>query len=131
MKSPSEAAMVRKTEDLLQLSGTLLAEINREIDRRAADLDPDLRALLVQKGALTQCVVREMGMLLEQSHARFGEVEKLLDLFGHWLEDFFVPLRDQSDGKDLAKPIYLADLEKMIIEIQAVLAKRLPRDGNA
>ncbi len=123
--------MARKTEDLLQLSGTLLAEINREIDRRSADLDPDLRALLVQKGALTQCVVREMGMLLEQAQARLEQVDGLMDVFGHWLEEFFIPLRDQSDGKDVAKPIYLADLEKMIVEIQAVLAKRAPRDGNA
>ena len=110
--------------DLLSVSGELLAEVNRELDARFMDLPEDVRALLVQKGALTQTVIRELTQLIDQAAAKAEKHDDLLDKCEGWLENFFEPLKDQSDGKPVAKSIYLRDLETMIEEFQRVLAER-------
>ena len=38
-----------------------------------------------------------------------------------WREHFFIPLRDQSDGKPMAEAIYLSDLVEMIAELDRVI----------
>ncbi|MGA0332564.1 MAG: hypothetical protein ACO3N7_03730 [Kiritimatiellia bacterium] len=115
---------MKDREDLLTLSSKLLAELNRELDARFMDLPEDVRALLVQKGALTQTIIRELTRLLEQAADKAAQYEALLDHCAEWQEEFFVPLKAQSDGKKVDKEIYLRDLEQMIEEVGRVLAAR-------
>lgn len=110
--------------DVLDLCGDLLQEINRELDDRFMDLPEDVRALLVQKGALTQMIIRELTRLIEQAAQKAEKHDDLLDKCEGWLENFFMPLQAQSDGKPVAKSIYLSDLESMIEEFQRVLEER-------
>lgn len=122
--SPAESHVDPETSDLLSVSGTLLAEVNRELDARFMELPEDMRALLVQKGALTQTVIRELTRLIDQAAAKAAKHDDLLDKCETWLEDFFLPLQAQSDGKPVAKSIYLKDLEDMIQEFKRVLEER-------
>ncbi|MDF3129350.1 hypothetical protein P0Y35_09095 [Kiritimatiellaeota bacterium B1221] len=116
----------KKTEssDLLTLSNQLLAEVNRELDARFMDLPEDVRALLVQKGALTQTVIRELTRLIELAADKAKKHEDLLDHCAEWQREFFIPLKAQSDGEKLDQEIYLKDLEQMIEEVGRVLAER-------
>ncbi|WFB35851.1 hypothetical protein P3T73_16995 [Kiritimatiellota bacterium B12222] len=109
---------------LLSLSTELLAEVNRELDARFMDLPEDVRALLVQKGALTQTIIRELTRLIEQSTDKAEKHEALLDHCAEWQREFFVPLKAQSDGEKGERDIYLKDLEQMIEEVGRVLAER-------
>jgi hypothetical protein len=121
---PDSAVVDPSPPDLLSLSGRLLAEVNRELDARFMELPEDVRALLVQKGALTQMVIRELTRLIDQAAAKAEKHDDLLDKCEGWLEDFFLPLQAQSDGKPVAKSIYLKDLENMIEEFRRVLEER-------
>ena len=112
------------TTDLLILSNQLLAEVNRELDARFMDLPEDVRALLVQKGALTQTIIRELIRLIERAADKAEQHESLLDHCAEWQREFFIPLKDQSDGKHLDNEIYLKDLEQMIEEVGRVLKER-------
>jgi transcriptional regulator with PAS, ATPase and Fis domain len=113
-----------RTEDLLAVSSKLLAEVNRELDARFMDLPEDVRALLVQKGALTQTIIRELTRLIERAADKAKQHEALLDHCAEWQREFFVPLKAQSDGEQVDKEIYLRDLEQMIEEVGRVLAAR-------
>jgi hypothetical protein len=119
-----EVEVQQDSDDLLRLSSQLLIEINRELDARFMDLPEDVRALLVQKGALTQTIIRELTRLIEQAAGKAEKHDDLLDKCEGWLEDFFLPLQAQSDGKPVAKSIYLKDLELMIEEFKRVLEER-------
>lgn len=110
--------------DLLTLSSHLLAEVNRELDVRFMDMPEDVRALLVQKGALTQTIIRELTRLIELAADKAEKHDALLDHCAVWQKEFFVPLKNQSDGKPVVKEIYLKDLEQMIEELERVLAER-------
>jgi uncharacterized membrane protein YccC len=56
--------------------------------------------------------------------AKANAYDVLLDKCRLWLTDFFVPLKEQSDGKPIARSIYLTDLERMIGDIQHLLDLR-------
>jgi len=114
----------KESHDLLSVSSTLLTDVNRELDSRFMDLPEDVRALLVQKGALTQTVIRELTRLIELAADKAEKHDDLLDHCAVWQKEFFVPLKKQSDGKPVVKEIYLKDLEKMIEELERVLAER-------
>lgn len=116
--------MKKPSADLLSTSGKLLAEVNRELDARFMELPGDVRALLVQKGALTQTVIRELTRLIELAADKAEKHDALLDKISSWQEEFFLPLKDQSDGKPVVKEIYLKDLESMIEELNKALAER-------
>jgi transcriptional regulator with PAS, ATPase and Fis domain len=110
--------------DLLTLSSQLLREVNRELDARFMDLPEDVRALLVQKGALTQTIIRELTSLIEQAANKAEKHEELLDHCAEWQREFFIPLKAQSDGVKTDNEIYLRDLEEMIEEVGRVLDER-------
>ncbi len=112
------------TSDLLSVSSQLLSEVNKELDARFMDLPEDVRALLVQKGALTQTVIRELTRLIELAADKAEQHEALLDHCAEWQREFFIPLKAQSDGEKLDNEIYLKDLEQMIEEVGRVLEER-------
>lgn len=109
---------------LLETSAALLQEINQELDQRFMDLPEDVRSLLVQKGALTQTILREVVQLLDQASDKAQKYEQLLDYCEEWQKEFFIPLKAQSDGVELQEAIYLRDLEQMIDEVARVLEER-------
>lgn len=113
-----------ESTDILSTAGELLAEVNRALDERFMELPEDVRRLLVQKGALTQTVIRELTHLIELAAEKAAKHDALLDKIGSWQEEFFLPLKDQSDGKPVVKEIYLRDLESMIEELNKALAER-------
>lgn len=118
------SAVKKYSDDLLTVSSQLLAQVNQELDQRFMELPEDVRALLVQKGALTQTIIRELTSLIERAADKAEKHEDLLDHCAEWKDTFFVPLKAQSDGKPVVKEIYLRDLEKMIEELNRVLAER-------
>jgi hypothetical protein len=119
-----QLAVENKTDDLLTTSAQLLSEVNEELDTRFMDLPKDVRALLVQKGALTQTIIRELIRLIEKAADKAEKHEALLDHCEEWQREFFIPLKAQSDGEAVKEAIYLKDLEEMIEEVGRVLAER-------
>lgn len=114
--------MSSKKTDLLTLGGEMLEEINQQLEPKLESLPPEVKALLAQKGAVTQVVLRELMHLIDESAARNAEYNALIRACRHWRDDFFIPLRDQSDGKPMAKSIYLTDLVKMIEDLDRVIS---------
>lgn len=121
---PKKHRVEKESFDLLSVCSKLLAEVNRELDARFMDLPEDVRALLVQKGALTQTIIRELTRLIELAAEKAEQHEDLLDHCANWQKEFFVPLKAQSDGEHVDKEIYLRDLEQMIEEVGRVLDER-------
>jgi hypothetical protein len=119
-----ELAVENTSGDLLSTSAQLLSEVNEELDARFMDLPEDVRALLVQKGALTQTIIRELIRLIESAADKAAKHEALLDHCEEWQREFFIPLKAQSDGENVKEAIYLSDLEEMIEEMGRVLAER-------
>ena len=118
----------KANKDLLDTAIDILAEINGELSARQQEMDPEVLALIAQKGAVTQCILREMMALMEDLSARAVAMAALLEKCKVWHDDFLVPLRDQSDGKPIAKSIYLSDLVGMIDELERVIAEGGPAD---
>ena len=116
----------KANKDLMDTAVDILAEINGELAARQEKMDPEVRALIAQKGAVTQCILREMMALMEELSGRAEAMEALLRKCRVWHDDFLVPLRDQSDGKPIAKSIYLSDLVGMIEELERVIAEGEP-----
>lgn len=121
---PMTPDSIPPSPDLLTVSSQLLTEVNRELDQRFMDLPEDVRALLVQKGALTQTIIRELTSLIERAADKAKQHEALLDHCAEWQEEFFIPLKAQSDGVKTDNEIYLRDLEQMIEEVGRVLDER-------
>lgn len=113
--------MTSAKKEFLTLCTEMLADLNREIDARTEELDDDIRALLAQKNAITQCVFREMAHLLDLAVERAEAHDNLIDHCEQWRDQFLIPLRDQSDGKPMAQSIYLTDLINMIAELERVI----------
>jgi hypothetical protein len=116
--------MNKQSSDILSTAWEMLAEVNQALDERFMGLPEDVRTLLVQKGALTQTLIRELTYLIELAADKAQKHDALLDKISSWQEDFFLPLKDQSDGKPVVKEIYLRDLESMIEELNKALAER-------
>ncbi len=113
--------MASKPHDVFTTSVGLLEELNREIAQRSAELPPELQALLAQKGAVTQILFKEMMRLLNDTARQAEAYDALIEKCKIWREHFFIPLRDQSDGKPMAESIYLSDLVEMIAELERVI----------
>ncbi len=112
-----------KPDDALRASGALLTELNRELDRRFGDLPGDLQALLVQKGAVTQCILREFQDLLDQAAARIAHHEELISRCRSWRDQFLIPLKQQCDGVTVDAPVYTTHLEAIIEEANDLLRR--------
>ena len=119
-----QLAVKNNSDDLLSVSSALLSEVNQALDARFMDLPEDVRALLVQKGALTQTVIRELTRLIELAADKAEKHEALLDHCAEWQEEFFIPLKAQSDGEEVDEAVYVKDLEEMIDELSRVLEER-------
>jgi len=113
----------KRIPDVLTTSTQLLEQINRELQARDAELSPDVRALLAQKGAVTQVILRELMRLMEDTARQAQAYETLLEQCRGWRDRFLIPLRDQSDGKPMAEAIYLSDLVDMIQQLSRVLGE--------
>ena len=111
----------KKKKDVLAESTLMLNEVNKELHQRFPDLPEDVQALLVQKGALMQCVTRELGVLLEQSSEKLLHYEKLLDYCENWKEEFFSPLRAQCEDERLEDPVDTNDLDQLVREMDSML----------
>ncbi|MCH8511865.1 MAG: hypothetical protein LAT83_09460 [Kiritimatiellae bacterium] len=119
----SKAGKPKSSSHALDTATEIIGELNRELDARSAGLDPEIRTLLAQKGAVIQFILREFMRLLDETAERALAHDALVEKCKQWHDGFFVPLRNQSDGKPMAEAIYLSDLVKMIEELERVIAE--------
>lgn len=143
----------KTTKAMLAETATMLADVNGELQTRMNEVPEDVRLLMAQKGALTQCVLREMRELVQElqqakadTEAKLAELElaspsapppastadksevpeayeELLHACLRWRESFFEPLRTQCQGKRLEDPIDTNDLEELMRELDGLLLK--------
>jgi len=99
----------------------LLRQLNDELASRFDALPPDVQALLVQKGAVSQRAASEMGALLAESAQHLALYDQLLDRIAEWRAEFLLPLQEQSDDERIEDPVNTEDLAKVISEADALL----------
>jgi hypothetical protein len=111
--------------------GPVQAELGAAtLDRMEAILGAlNAKPEVVEQGAPVEVIrllegqFKELIQLVGEVAGTQAERRELLRTCRRWRDEFFVPLRDQSDGKPMAKSIYLTDLEKMIHELDRVTAE--------
>ncbi len=107
----------------LKAYGDLLRELNKELVSRFDELPPDIRALLAQKGAITQRATDDMGLVIEECAHHIEKYGALLKQCQLWLDSFFIPLQAQCADEDVHNRVDSNDLKQLIAEITDVLAK--------
>ena len=112
-----------KQADILAESTDMLRELNQVLNQRLDEVPQEIQALLIQKGALTQCIIRELGMLIDQSSRQVVEHEKFLKQCKRWRDEFCIPLRSQCDDVKMEDPVDTHDLDKVIEELSAIVNK--------
>ncbi|GEM_PF-2890022 len=118
-------AMSEELDKVLPISCELLREVNLEIDQRFHELSPDMRALLIQKGAMMQSIFRELNRLLEAASEKAEQHDWLLDRCEEWRRDFLIPLREQSTSdQNTGKKIEIKDLMDILGQVNRALAER-------
>ncbi len=108
-------------KDVLSESMIMLRELNHEINAHLNEVPDDLKALLIQKGALTQCVFRELSFLLDQATQQTERYEEVLGHCARWREEFFLPLRAQCNDVPLEEPVNTRDLDQLLTELDSLL----------
>ncbi len=106
----------------LKAYGDLLHELNEELGARFHELPPDIRALLAQKGAITQRATDEMGMVIEECAHHIETYRELLGQCQEWLDTFFIPLQAQCADQDVPQRVDSGDMKKVIDELKQALS---------
>ena len=108
----------------------LLQQLNGELSDRITTLPPDVQALLVQKGAITQQAFSAMGAMLADCQAHLDAYDGLLQRMIHWREHFLVPLWEQCNDKKVTERVDVDDLKAIVLEFNALIgnADGLPED---
>ena len=107
----------------LQAYGDLLRELNRELASRFDELPADVRALLIQKGAITRKATDEMGMMIAECGRYVEAYDKLLKRCRNWLDTFFLPLQAQCADEEVPNRVDTRDLSALIEEIEGILTR--------
>jgi hypothetical protein len=107
----------------LKAYGNLLHELNTELGARFHELPPDIRALLAQKGAITQRATDDMGLVIEECAHHIEKYRQLLGQCQTWLDAFFIPLQAQCADQTVTHRVDGDDLKTLIADLQNVLAE--------
>lgn len=107
-------------ESRVQDYATLLQHLNVELSKHFDELPGDVKALLIQKGAISQAAMREMVDLVSESRERMQTLSKQCK---DWRDNFMLPLLDQTDDKPVAHRVDSDDLMRLINEISEVIGE--------
>lgn len=114
------------TTDPLRSCARLLEEIDARLAARSDALAPDLRALLLQRDAVSRAATGELVRLLEQSGELLEAYSRLRDKCVEWRDAFLVPLRDMCDELPVENPVSTRDLRRIIGEFCEALGDAEP-----